>query len=123
MEPAPHDRLCVLPTKRCVGRVAEVEGPLLPHRLLERQDELVLGGFLADQPDGVVRLVRPRLNADEPNQRLRFGHGDPKRPVVERAAVGSPPLVAGVSVGSDLVLVRRLGRISDVRREDADGGV
>ena len=63
------------------------------------------------QPNWVVRLIRTRRDADQPNERLPLGHRYAKRPVVVGRPVGTAPLVPRVSVLTHTIVIRRFGRV------------
>ncbi len=96
--------------------------PLLSHRGIDRNDELMLVVLFVDEVDGIDRLGLTSADADKPDEWLSFAHGDPQGRVVEGRRIGASPLVAGVAVRSDPVVVGPEGGIRGIRREDRERG-
>ena len=124
VQPPADDRQGVLGPKREVGRGQQcLRPPLLAHRLVERQDELVPLGLLANEPHRDMDQVDAGLDALQPGERFAELHRSPERKVVGVFCVGAAPLVPRVVVGPDVVLVRTILGPQAVGREDRQGRV
>jgi hypothetical protein len=103
-------------------REEHVRLPLLAHRLVERDDELLLILFLADEPDWDVDEIHPRFNAFKPTEGFAEVHGNAESNVVWMVSLASSPFVSRILVRSDCVIVWTILRSKSVRRQDREGG-
>ena len=122
MEAAPNDSQRILPSANLV-RSSQHDFCCQAVSMLRQARPRIDGcRLLIDQPDREDRFVERRSDTDEPGQRLPEFHRRAECNVVGRLGVGSPPLVARIAVGTDVVLVGTILRTFAIGGQDREGG-
>lgn len=117
VDSAPDHFIDVLPLECLIRGVCEGATPLRPEVFTGRDHELPLITFFVQKPDS-QRTKQRRADGNEPDQRLPKKHGLPESLIVVGIGVRSLPLVAGVSVRPDVILVRTIFRSQPVGGPD-----
>ncbi|MDP9301747.1 MAG: hypothetical protein M3P43_12780 [Actinomycetota bacterium] len=124
MQPLSHDSLGVRTSKDEVwGREQRFGLPLLAHGLVESNNELLLLGFLLNEPDRNVNEIGAGFNAFKPGESLAKLHGSPEGNVIPMVAITSSPLVPRIAIRSDRIIVGSVFGSQSVRGQDREGGL
>src|SRR5687767_11949701 len=96
--------------KAGILRVRENVAPRHPEVLIYSHDELMLLRFLGEKPHLIHGLEDASAHSDEPDQGLPQVHCFPQTPVVVRIRISASPLVSGIAICSDVIVVRPILR-------------
>jgi hypothetical protein len=119
MDPPSHGGKRVFSPSNFIGSCEEyLRLPRGIHCLIEGYDELMFLRLLRDKPNGIHGFVEPRCHAHEPGEWPSLLHRDPEGHIVGEARIHPTPLVAGIAIGSDVILVWPVFRAIAVGGED-----